>query len=235
MNSVLEISRVRSLLIVLACAALAACAQTRGGTIPYEVDNFGAPDPLGAAILSQDYNLAPGDKLSIAIFRVEDLSGEYTVDLAGNINFPLIGPVRASDLTAEQLARTLEQRLSVDYLRDPDVTVSITESVGRRFAVDGSVQQPGVFPIVGRTTLIEAIAQARGTDEGANPRRVAIFRRIDGQRMAAAFDLVSIRAGEAEDPLVFAGDVIVVDGTKTRSIVREILGALPILALFRPY
>ncbi len=76
---------------------------------------------------------------------------------------------------------------------------------------------------------------ARGTDEFANPRRVAIFRRIDGQRMAAAFDLTSIRRGEMPDPDVYPGDIIYVDGSQARRALRDIFGALPILALFRPY
>ena len=58
---------------------------------------------------------------------------------------------------------------------------------------------------------------ARGTDENANPRRVAIFRTIEGQRMAAAFDLVSIRRGQMEDPRIYSGDIVVVDGSKIKA------------------
>ena len=52
--------------------------------------------------------------------------------------------------------------------------------------------------------------------------------------MAAAFDLVSIRRGEMEDPRVYSGDIIVVDGSKTKAFQREILSAVPILGLFNP-
>jgi polysaccharide export outer membrane protein len=62
-----------------------------------------------------------------------------------------------------------------------------------------------------------------------------VFRTIGGQRMAAAFDLTSIRRGEAEDPKVYSGDIIIVDGSKLKQAQREILGALPIIGMFNPY
>ena len=74
-----------------------------------------------------------------------------------------------------------------------------------------------------------------GTDENANPHRVAVFRTIKGQRMAAAFDLTSIRRGQAEDPRIFSGDIVVVDGSKVRGTWATILQTLPLLAIFQPF
>jgi polysaccharide export outer membrane protein len=221
--------------LALAVLLLAGCAQSRGGSIPYDVQNFSTPDPQRAAILPENYQLAPGDKLSITVFQVEDLSGDYSVDLSGNVAFPLVGTINALNLTASELGNELETRLAVKYLQNPDVTVGIKEATGRTVTIDGAVQIPGRYAINSKTTLLEAVAQARGPTEFANPRRVAIFRRIEGQRMAAAFDLKSIRQGETDDPSVYPGDVIVVEGGTTRQILRDLLGALPVLALFRPY
>lgn len=227
----------RGWLAVFAVVALllGGCAGSRGGPISYDVQDFNRPDAARPAVLPDNYQLAPGDKLDINVFRVEDLSGEYTVDLAGNLAFPLVGTISAIGLTTSELAGTIESRLSQNYLQDPDVTVGITASTGRFVTIDGSVRQPGAFPVTSSLTLVEAVAMARGTDEFANPRRVAIFRRIDGQRMAAAFDLTSIRRGEMPDPDVYPGDIIYVDGSQARRALRDIFGALPILALFRPY
>ncbi len=215
--------------------AVSGCANKRGGSIPYGVADFAEADPLGPAVLSEDYHLAPGDKLTITVFRVEDLSGEYAVDLAGTIALPLIGTIDVSGMTARELATVLETRLGREYLRDPKVTVGITESTGRLVTVDGSVREPGTYPVTARMTLIDAIAKAKGTDDLSNPRRVAIFRRIDGQRMVAAFDLTDIRQGVAENPSVYPGDIVVVDGSSARRTMRDILAALPVLSLFRPY
>ncbi len=208
---------------------------SRGGPIPYEVQNFGPPDPPSSEILAADYRIAPLDTLSVNVFQVPDLSGDFQVDLTGQIAMPLIGTVRAVDLTTGELRETLVTRLGERYLRNPDVTVGIKASTRRNITVDGSVGRPGMFPVTGPTSLIQAIAMAGGPDTNANPRRVAIFRQVDGQRMAAAFDLISIRRGEAEDPAVYSGDIIVVDGSQVAAQRRELLQSIPILALFRPF
>lgn len=214
---------------------LAGCAGTRGGPIPYEVENFGVPDAPSLTTLGEDYKIAPLDVLTISVFQVPDLSREVQVDLTGNISLPLIGNVKAVDLSPDQLDQRLTQALGEKYLQSPDVSVGIKTSSTRVVTVDGSVRQPGVFPMLAPTTLLQVIAMARGTDENANPRRVAVFRQIQGQRMAAAFDLTSIRRGEAEDPRIYSGDIVIVDGSNVKAIQREIMQSLPILAIFRPF
>ena len=116
--------------------------------------------------------------------------------------------------------------------------MAIKESVGQRVTIDGSVGQPGVYAIGSGTTLIQAIAMAKGTTAEANPRRVAIFRTINGQRQAAAFDLTDIRRGVNPDPRVFGNDIVVVDGSGGRSKFRDIISTIPVLNVFsvlRPF
>ena len=218
-----------------ALGALSACAGTRGGNIPYEVQGFGVPDSPAVASLEPGYRISPLDTLKISVFQIDDLSGDFEVDLTGNIGMPLIGSVRAVGMTTEELDSTLTRMLSEKYLRSPDVSVGVKSSSTRVVTVDGAVNTPGVFPVNGKITLIQVVAMAKGTSPDSNPRRVAIFRQIEGQRMAAAFDLTSIRRGTAEDPRVYSGDIVVVDGSKVRAIQREVLTALPILGMFRPF
>ena len=221
---------------ILALAfAVSACASSRGGTIPYDVQDFGAPDSQSAVILDTDYLIAPLDTLSVNVFQVPDLSGEYDVDLTGQIAMPLIGNVRAVDQTTEQFQQHLTAKLEETYLRNPSISVGITKSAGSSITVEGSVNAPGVFQVPGRVTLIQAIAMARGTDDTANERRVAIFRQIDGQRMAAAFDLIDIRRGEADDPLIYRGETIIVDGSSSKRAFRDFLTAMPLVRVFTPY
>ncbi|MGS1016267.1 polysaccharide biosynthesis/export family protein [Allosphingosinicella humi] len=218
-----------------AAALLSGCASTRGGAVPYDVEGFGAPDSPAPVALDADYKIAPLDTLAITVFKFDDLSGDYEVDLMGNIAMPLVGSVKASDKTTAQLKDELTRVLGEKYIQSPDVTVGIKSSSNRSVTVDGSVRLPGLFPVKGPMTLMQAIALARGTDENANPRRIAIFRTIDGKRVAAAFDLVSIRRGEMKDPEVYNGDIVVVDGSATKAIYRNLLQTLPVIGLFRPY
>ena len=226
-------------LAALACATLllSACAGTRGGDIPYHPaqGTFGEPDSPALSVLEDNYRIAPLDKLKVTVFQVQDLTGEYEVDLTGNISMPLIGTVRAVDLTTEELDAKLTSALGVKYLQSPDVGVGVVSSSTRSVTVDGAVREPGMFPVNGPLTLIQTIALAKGTGDSANPRRVAVFRKIEGQRMAAAFDLTDIRRGKVADPRIYSGDIVVVDGSNIRAIQREILTALPILSVFRPF
>lgn len=219
---------------ICAVLALAGCASTRGGSIPYDVAEFGQPDAISTITLDENYQIAPLDKLSVNVFQVGDLTGEYSVDLTGHIAMPLIGSVRAVDLTTAELQQELYHKLNETYLRNPDVTVGVLSSSGSSITVEGSVRRPGVFPVPGRVTLIQSIAMAGGTDDAANERRVAVFRQIDGQRMAAAFDLLDIRRGEEDDPVIYRGDIIVVDGSSAKRAHRDLLRSLPLASLFMP-
>lgn len=218
---------------LLGLLILAACADTRGGSIPYDRP-LAAPDEVTFQTLGTDYKIAPMDKLSIKVFRMEDLTGDYDVDLAGNISLPLIGQVQAANLTTAQLDDQLTSKLGEKYLEHPDVSVAIKSSTAHVVTVDGAVKDGGSFPVGGPTTLIRAIAMAKGTTEDANARQVAVFRTIGGKRQAAAFDLTSIRRGEAADPEIFPGDIIVVDGSRVKAVQKQILQTIPLLAIFGP-
>ena len=215
--------------------ALAACASTRGGPIAYDQGTFQAPDPPKVAALESGYRIAPMDTVAVKVFRMPDLSGDYQVDLTGQISMPLIGEVRAVDMTTAQLDDSLTKKLGEKYLENPDISVGIKDSARRNITVHGAVKNAGASPAAGETSLMQAIALAGGVNEEANARRIAVFRTIGGQRQAAAFDLVSIRRGEMPDPKIYPGDIIVVDGNGVKAAYRQILNSFPILSIFRPF
>jgi polysaccharide biosynthesis/export protein len=220
----------------LCAATLAAgCADQRGGPLPYSPSNFGTPDAPTVAPLGSGYKIAPLDTLTIKVFKMPDLSGDFEVDLTGQISIPLIGSVTATNYTTAQLDEQLTQRLGAKYLENPDVSVGVKSSTSRSVTVDGAVNRAGGFPVVGHFTLMQAIAQAGGATAEANIRRVAIFRQIEGKRQAAAFDLASIRRGEMDDPQVYAGDIVIVDGSSIKALQKKILSTLPLVNMFIPF
>lgn len=225
--------RLFSLLSIAGFVLVSACANTRGGTIPYNKP-LAAPDEVTFQTLASDYKIAPMDKLGIRVFKMDDLSGDYDVDLAGNISMPLIGQVRAANLTTAQLDDVLIQKLGAKYLEHPDVSVAIKSSTAHVITVDGAVTEGGSFPVGGPISLIQAVAMAKGTTQDSNPRRVAVFRTIGGKRQAAAFDLTAIRRGQSPDPQIYPGDIVVVDGSSVKETQRQILQAIPLLAIFGP-
>lgn len=218
---------------VFGAAALSACAGSRGGPIPYERE-LAAPDAPTVVALEAGYKIAPMDKLAIKVFKMEDMTGEYEVDLAGHISLPLIGEVDAANMTTAELDTVLTGRLGEKYLENPDVSVALKQSVGRMVTVDGAVREPGSYPVMRSLTLMQAVALAKGVTEDSNPRRIAVFRTIGGTRQAAAFDLTDIRRGQATDPPIYPGDIVVVDGSAIKALQKQLLQTIPILSIFRP-
>lgn len=222
-----------SVLMAAIAALIAGCADTRGGSISYD-RQLAAPDAPKIQTLGENYRIAPLDKLNIRVFKSEELSGEYDVDLAGHISMPLVGEIEAANLSTAELDSKLTQMLGAKYFENPDVSVAIKSSTAHVVTVDGAVTQAGQYPVAGPMTLIQTVALARGTTADANPRRVAVFRTIKGQRQAAAFDLTAIRRGEAADPQIYPGDIVVVDGSKIKEVQKQLLGSIPLLTIFGP-
>ncbi|RZA04371.1 MAG: polysaccharide export protein [Proteobacteria bacterium] len=156
------------------------CAGGRGGPISYEPDNFGVPDKPKVAAVDDLYTLAPLDTITVSVYQVPELSRDYQIDQSGRLTMPLIGRIDAVGVGTTDLASTIAQRLGEKYLRNPNVVISLKESASQVVTIDGSVRQPGIYPATAPLSLVKVIALARGTDELANLRRVAIFRTIGG-------------------------------------------------------
>lgn len=237
----------RSLLWLLACCAclaLSACSSgsaVRSGTTT-EVTSSGAsmppPDTTssgGAYTGVSEYRVGPQDLLEISVFQVPDLSRTVRVNSAGQISLPLIGTVQAGGLTIQQLEATIGKQLEAKYLQNPQVTAFVKEYTSQRVTLEGAVKKPGIYPLSGRTSLLQTIAMAEGLDPLANLQGVVVFRQVGGKRMAAVFDLKAIRTGHAEDPLIYGDDVVVVEQSGTKTALRRFIESVPILNVFRFY
>jgi polysaccharide export outer membrane protein len=221
--------------VVAAALAMSGCAAGRGGSVPYAPTGFVAPDAQAEPVAASSQPIGALDMLNISVFQVESLTGEYKVDGNGKIDYPLLGEVQAQGRTTEELRQHIATGLSQKYLQSPNVQVAIKERAEQKVTVDGAVTQPGVYVVKGPTTLIQAVAMARGTTQDANPSRVYVFRTIRGARVAGAFDLKMIRRAQAEDPVIYGNDIVVVDGDKSRQMIQTLLQTIPVLGLLRPY
>lgn len=212
---------------------LVAGCSTRGHSLPYGGANLDKPDPVTPEEQVYDIPLGPLDVVHVQVFRVPDLSADYQVDARGMLDLPLLGAVSVRDQRPDAFAQELRRLYGARYLNNPDITVRVVTTNGANVTVEGGVSQSGIYPLPGRTTLLGAIALAHGLDQNvANRRRVAIFRKQGGRTVAAAFDLQSIHEGKMADPLVYPGDTIVVDSDNLRQSYRDLLTAIPTVALF---
>ena len=125
-----------------------------------------------------NYTLDTGDKLRIVVFGQDTLSNTYTVDAAGMVTLPLIGPVPARGLTTQQLSGAIAGRLKASFLRDPSVAVEV--DTYRPFFVLGEVTYPGQYPYVPQITVEKAIAIAGGFTPRAKKDAVTVTRKYQG-------------------------------------------------------
>lgn len=178
------------------------------------------------------YRVGAMDVLAVEVFREQDLTREVRVEENGEISLPLVGRLPAAGKTTAELEQDIAARLRASVLEHPSVTVRVKEFLSQRVTVEGAISQPGVYPLMNRTSLLQMIATAHGLDEMANPGACVVFRVIDGHRYAAAFDIRQIRAGRMVDPELLGGDTVVVDYSGIRANYRDFLSLYPLFSVF---
>lgn len=141
------------LVLLVACGGSPPPAQVVG-TAPSGA--AGGPAPIS----TPPYTLASGDKIKVVVFRHEDLSGEFTLDGAGNFAMPLVGEIQAYGLTTRELEERIKAKLKDGYLVDPQVSVEVTNY--RPFYILGEVNRPGQYEYVNGMTALQAVTIAGG-------------------------------------------------------------------------
>lgn len=197
-----------------------------------------APSVSDFAGAERPYHIGALDKVSVNVFGISELSTTVQVDASGQIALPAAGVIDASGKTPTELGSLIAQRLQDRYVKDPQVTVNVVETVSQAVTVDGEVAKPGRYPVLGKMTLMRAIASAQGTTEFARKSHVVVFRTVNNQQMAALYNLQAIRQGAYEDPEVYANDVVVVGEASAKRTFRDVMQAAglvmtPIIALLQ--
>ena len=235
----------RSVLAALLLSLLAACATSTSGAVRsgtakavMSTTELPAPDTTsdsGAYIGVSDYRIGALDLLQISVFQLDDLDREVRVNSSGMISLPLVGAVTAGGKTVPELEQEIAARLKENFLQNPQVSVFVKEFTSQRVTLEGAIAKPGIYPITGKTSLLQALAMGGGPSELANLQGVVVFRVVDGKKMAAVFDLKQIRAGDAVDPQIYGDDIVVIDQSGAKTGLRRILETVPVFNLFRVY
>ena len=179
---------------------------------------------------SQDTMISEQDTLDVIVFKVPELSAtDLTVETNGAISLPLVGSVVVRGLSIVQAQQKIAGLLSKNYMQDPKVTVVRKAQAFKRVTVEGAVRTPGVFPITGRMTFLQAIALSQGLTELANDKAVVVFR--NGRQYGVNLDL--IRKGQAPDPILQNDDRIVVLKSDSKVLEEKVINYLP--ALLSPF
>ena len=219
--------------VSLLVAGCAGSVKPVGGAPNLQVvESAVLPTPTGEdyRFAGRAYAIGPFDKLRIDVMGMPEFSlEEIQTDAGGKFSVPLAGSIDAAGRTPDEVANAIRDRLRQEHVRDPKVSVNLTETVSQVVTVEGEVKKPGLYPATGNMTLLSAVARAEGTTEFTNPRDVIVFRTVGGQKYAALYSLAAIRRGAYADPEVFANDQIVVGDSPQRRLFRDLLQVVPLI------
>ena len=124
-----------------------------------------------------EYIIGIGDILSVFIWQNQDLTQDVIVRPDGRISFPLVGDMSVVGRTLPDVGKDLKERLR-EYIKYPEVSLSIRQFGGGKVIVLGEVKQPGVYFVTGRKTVLEAIALANGFTDASLASTVVVVKGI---------------------------------------------------------
>ena len=163
----------------------------------------------------ESYRIGSRDVLDIQVFEAQDLKATVRVSPDGLITFQPLGDVRASGLTANELAAEIKRRLEERYLQRATVRIEIQEFLSRPISVIGAVKQPKDLGVTGSWTLLEAITAAGGLTE-SHGAVIYVLRRAENGLSAQVeipIEDLMVRADPLYNIPIFANDLINVSTT----------------------
>lgn len=157
------------------------------GVSKAQSSNQGTGVGVGPGVQS-DYIISPDDVLDIYLVDVPEMSRQYRVSPLGTVTLPLMArPIPAAGRTLGDFADHLKSELSGSGLVSrPQLTVSVHQSRLASVAITGAVKRPQIYPVFGRTTILDVLSQAEGLADDAG--NTAIIRRGDTAVLALGLE-----------------------------------------------
>ncbi|MDI6736686.1 MAG: polysaccharide biosynthesis/export family protein [bacterium] len=183
------------------------------------------------------YFLGPGDVVKIFVWEHPELSGEITVDPAGNIPFLLLGDVMAEGLTEEELEEVLTEGLS-RYIMNPNISVTIIGYNSKKIYILGEVNRPGEYSIGGGViSLKKSIVKAGLPTSSAALRRVRIITPQTTKPIVKIVNLDAVlnKGNLKEDIDLRAGDIVYIPSnipTKIGNVLDKLTSPLSKILVF---
>jgi protein involved in polysaccharide export with SLBB domain len=166
------------------------------------------PRPALAPV-ADDTTLGSGDTFDVRVYGEKELSGSYRVSSEGTIDFPLVGRIEVIGKEPNEVTDLIAARLvEKQILRNPQVSIVVTDYGSKRVSVMGAVSKPGTFTMVSGLTVVHAISLAGGFTSIANRNQTIVSRKIDGKLMRFPVAVERITEGREDDFPLRAGDVV---------------------------
>jgi polysaccharide export outer membrane protein len=166
--------------------------------------------------------LGPGDLIEVAVYGVPELSQKARVSSSGDVYLPLIDYVHIGGLTPEEGQGLIEKKLSEGgFVRNPHVTLMVTESANSVVSVLGEVARPGIYPVLGERRLLDVVSAAGGLTERAGSTITVTHKRDPEHKDTVRITSEFSQSAEANVPVV-SGDTVVVAKAGVCYVVGEV-------------
>ena len=197
--------------VLLALAGVASAQDRAPATFGSVGFGSGAAGPIGA-----------GDLVEMSVFDTPELSGKLRVSNTGDVILPLVGTLYLQGLTAGEAQTLIRQKfIAGGFLKDPQVTVFISEYATQGVSVVGEVHKPGIYPAFGTHRLLDYLSLAEGLTPLAGTAIVITHSGHPGQPQP-----VKMTAGAApqpeNNPEILPGDTIFVERTGLVYVVGDV-------------
>ncbi len=153
-------------------------------------------------------HLGPGDLVEISVYSVPELNTKARVSSKGDLFFPLIGYTHVAGLSTEEAQELVEKRLA-EYLKNPQVSLFVSEYTSQGASVLGEVNKPGVYPVLGEQRLFDLISAAGGATEKSG-HSITITRRSSPDQPIVVPISRNLTDKPENNVPVFPGDTIIV-------------------------
>ncbi len=207
-------------LVILAVFINSCGGKTPESYIPKDISNTSKTDQetklLNRKIVTEatksvvdDYRMGPGDLLSIKVYEADDLSAEVRINTRGTATYPLLGEVEIGALTTREAEEKLQSLIGAKYVKDPHVSVFVKEYRSKNVALVGAVTRPGNYELLGRASLLDALAQAGGLSPNAG-KLIYLTRQGEDKQIEVDLDQLLVKGDTKLNLPVSMGDTIFV-------------------------
>jgi len=137
----------------------------------------------------------------------------YLVNSDGDINFPVLGKIKAEGFTTKEITGHLTEALAV-YIKNPIVNIRLTNF---KVTVLGEVKAPGTYPVPNeRISILEAIGLAGDLTIQGKRTTVVLIREQNGKRTFVDIDLTSKEILNSPYFYLAQNDVLIVEPNKSK-------------------
>ena len=193
----------------IALAALISVQPSAQAQKPATPESGSAASAARSADTSTDYQLVPGDKLRIEVYKDAQLSQSLQVRPDGKITLPLVGDLPAAGRTSNELRDSIASSLK-EYITNPVVTVIVVETVPPVIYVMGEVLKPGPQPLSGQVSVLQALSTAGGFKDFAKTKDIRIQRKTASGLTTLRFNYKDAIEGDLKPIYLQPGDTIIV-------------------------